>query len=258
MPIAGLTLLNQPFVVLCLSTSDDVRPCLRDFVARLLYPQLGQGKALLRGRIGRRKGPVDLCSAERAYGHDTPWRETRSRIGQPFAATRLSGARGVHRDQNSVFDGYTIAPMDWHPRTTVAAVIERDGRFLMVEELIDGRAVLNQPAGHLEEGESLSQAIVREVLEETAWRFVPEALVGVYRWRIPPEGDTYLRFCFIGSVDDHSPDRGLDEGILGTRWLTRAELQERQAGLRSPLVLRCLDDYLAGSHHPLVLLQEVP
>jgi 8-oxo-dGTP pyrophosphatase MutT (NUDIX family) len=147
--------------------------------------------------------------------------------------------------------------MDWHPRATVAAVVEREGRFLMVEERIDGRVVLNQPAGHLEEGESILQAVTREVLEETAWHFRASGLVGIYRWQIPPAGDTFLRFCFVGQVADHVPERGLDEGILGTRWLGRGELEARRSSLRSPLVLRCIDDYLAGLSFPLEILREV-
>ncbi len=144
----------------------------------------------------------------------------------------------------------------WTPRVTVAAVIERDGKYLLVEETTDGGMVFNQPAGHLEDDESLSDAVKREVREETAWRFEPAGLVGVYRWRIPDTGSTYLRFCFYGGCSDHNHGQNLDEGILGTYWMSREEL----AGcgrLRSPLVLTCLDDYLAGRRHPLELITDL-
>lgn len=147
--------------------------------------------------------------------------------------------------------------MQWSPRTTVAAVVERQGRFLLVEERIGRLPVLNQPAGHLEEGESLARAVVREVLEETAWSFEPEGLVGVYRWRVPPAGDTFLRFCFHGRVTDHRSDRALDEGILGTHWLTRDQVSSAGRRPRSPLVTRCIDDYLAGRRYPLALITEL-
>ncbi len=147
--------------------------------------------------------------------------------------------------------------MHWRPRTTVAAVIEREGRFLLVEERVAGRLVLNQPAGHLEEAESIEQAVIREVLEETAWQFSPQALVGVYRWRVPPAGDTYLRFCFSGTVTDHRSERPLDADILRTCWLSSAEIRAAAPRLRSPLVLRALEDHLAGLSYPLGLLVEV-
>ncbi len=144
----------------------------------------------------------------------------------------------------------------WTPRVTVAAVIERDGKYLLVEETTDQGMVFNQPAGHLEDDESLSDAVKREVREETAWRFEPAGLVGVYRWRIPDTDSTYLRFCFYGGCSDHHHGQHLDEGILGTHWMSREEL----AGcgrLRSPLVLTCLDDYLAGRRHPLELITDL-
>src|SRR5688572_19968282 len=104
--------------------------------------------------------------------------------------------------------------MAWNPEVTVAAVvervIERERRYLMVEELISGRLVLNQPAGHLEEGEGLIEAVIRETREETAWRLQPEALVGVYLWRNPQNQRSFLRFAFCGSVSDHQPDQPLD------------------------------------------------
>ncbi len=146
--------------------------------------------------------------------------------------------------------------MQWKPHATVAAVIERQGRFLLVEELIDGRRVLNQPAGHLEAGESFTEAVCREVLEETAHRFEPEGLVGVYLYPHPdPRQEiTYLRICFHGRSLGREPGRPLDEGIIGPLWLSREELAAEPERLRSPLVLRCIDDYLAGRRYPLDLL----
>ena len=138
-----------------------------------------------------------------------------------------------------------------HPEITVAAVAEADGRFLVVEERINRRLVINQPAGHVEPGETLLEAIVREVREETAWLFTASGLIGVYLWRHPGTGRTTKRFAFAGAVTDHRRDQRLDTGIVGTHWLTRGELKGREPQLRSPLVLRCVDDYLAGVRQPL-------
>jgi 8-oxo-dGTP pyrophosphatase MutT (NUDIX family) len=138
----------------------------------------------------------------------------------------------------------------WKPSVTVAAVIERDGKFLFVEEMIDGRRVINQPAGHLDPGESLAAACAREVLEETAHRFEPTALVGIYRWYYEPKDVTFLRFCFKGKVLGFDPDRKLDKEIVATHWLTLDQLQA-SAARRSPLVLKCVEDYLAGRNYPL-------
>jgi 8-oxo-dGTP pyrophosphatase MutT (NUDIX family) len=140
--------------------------------------------------------------------------------------------------------------MVWKPDVTVAAVIERDGRFLLVEERIRGQLVLNQPAGHLEDGEALIDAVVRETLEETAWQFTPEALLGIYQWR-SPRGHTTLRFAFIGSVHGYDAARPLDAPIVTTHWLAREEIAQRSARLRTPLVLSCIEDYLAGRRLPL-------
>jgi ADP-ribose pyrophosphatase YjhB (NUDIX family) len=145
--------------------------------------------------------------------------------------------------------------MTWRPRVTVAAVIERDGRFLLVEEEKAEGLVLNQPAGHLEEGESLIQAVVREVLEETAHDFEPRGIVGLYRWQIPPRGDTYLRCCFFGEALHHHRERPLDPDIHRALWLDPSELA--QARLRSPLVARAIEDYRAGRAYPLELLVEL-
>jgi 8-oxo-dGTP pyrophosphatase MutT (NUDIX family) len=138
------------------------------------------------------------------------------------------------------------------PDITVAALAERQGRFLLVEERIARRLVFNQPAGHVERDETLLQAVARETREETAWRFTSEAFLGAYLWRHPGTGRASLRFAFIGSVTDHDATQPLDHGILRTHWLTREQLLEREARLRSPLVLRCIDDYLAGQRHPLL------
>jgi 8-oxo-dGTP pyrophosphatase MutT (NUDIX family) len=139
----------------------------------------------------------------------------------------------------------------WTPDVTVAAVVERDRRFLMVEERISGRLVLNQPAGHLEDRETILEAVIRETREETAWRLVPVALVGIYLWRNPENDRTFLRFTFCGSVEDHRPDQALDTGIVRAAWFSHEQLRAQESRLRSPLVLRCLDDYLAGRRQPL-------
>jgi 8-oxo-dGTP pyrophosphatase MutT (NUDIX family) len=141
----------------------------------------------------------------------------------------------------------------WKPSVTVAAVIERDGRFLLVQEKSEGRLVLNQPAGHLDPGESLVEACRREVMEETAHRFEPAGLVGIYRWRYAPKEVTFLRFCFSGRVGE-SLDRELDKEIVSLHWLTPEELTARKGEHRSPLVQKCVDDFLAGKNFPLDIL----
>ncbi len=152
--------------------------------------------------------------------------------------------------------------MVWKPHVTVAAVIERDGRFLLVEEEADGAVVLNQPAGHLDDGESLAEAAARETLEETGWPFRPTGVVGVYRWRAPETGRTYLRVAFCGELDDSAPRGPLDAGIRRTLWVEPAALRTAPAsGLappRSPMVLRGVEDYLAGRRWPLDLLVDLP
>ena len=141
----------------------------------------------------------------------------------------------------------------WRPSVTVAAVIERGGRFLLVEERIDGRIVLNQPAGHLDRGESLLAACTREVLEETAHRFEPTGLVGIYRWHYAARDVTFLRFCFSGEIKGLE-DRALDREIVALHWLTEAEVKGRQDEHRSPLVQKCVQDFLAGRRFPLDVL----
>jgi 8-oxo-dGTP pyrophosphatase MutT (NUDIX family) len=147
--------------------------------------------------------------------------------------------------------------MIWKPHMTVAALVERDGRFLLVQERIEGASVLNQPAGHLEDNESLLAAVIRETREETGWRFEPDAITGIYRWREPVGQQTYIRVGFRGRVLAHDPDMPLDEGIEQTLWLTADELEQQQQRLRSPLVLRCIRDYLGGARYPLELLNDL-
>jgi ADP-ribose pyrophosphatase YjhB (NUDIX family) len=148
--------------------------------------------------------------------------------------------------------------MPWVPHITVAAVVQKDDRFLLVEELADGRKVFNQPAGHLEPGESLVEAVIRETLEETAWRFEPHALSGIYQWTHPEKQKTFIRFAFAGEVTKHLPDRELDTGIIRAVWLGKDQLLARSGQLRSPMVLRCIDDYLSGQRFPLDIVSELP
>jgi 8-oxo-dGTP pyrophosphatase MutT (NUDIX family) len=138
----------------------------------------------------------------------------------------------------------------WKPSVTVAAVIERGGRFLLIQERISGALVLNQPAGHLDPGESLAAACRREAMEETAHHFEPTALVGIYRWRDPRKDFTFLRFAFRGKVGA-AENRPLDKEIVGVQWLTPEEIRARRAEHRSPLVQQCVDDFLAGNSFPL-------
>lgn len=148
--------------------------------------------------------------------------------------------------------------MVWMPHVTVAAVVEREGRFLLVEEETDDGVRFNQPAGHLEADESLLDAVARETLEETAYRFLPEYLVGIYRWPHPSRDPTYLRFAFGGALGEHLAGRALDAGIIGPCWLSIEEIRAREAQLRSPLVLRCCEDWLSGRRYPLALLTHFP
>jgi 8-oxo-dGTP pyrophosphatase MutT (NUDIX family) len=144
--------------------------------------------------------------------------------------------------------------MTWKPHATVAAIIERDNKFLMVEELIQGKQVINQPAGHLEPDESLVEAAIRETQEETAWQFIPEAVTGIYLWKHPDNGESFLRVAFCGNCKNHKPSQLLDDGIQAAVWKTRDELMQQQQKLRSPMVIDCIDDYLAGKRYPLDLL----
>ena len=144
--------------------------------------------------------------------------------------------------------------MIWKPDVTVAAVIERDGKFLLVEEETSAGLRYNQPAGHLEADESLVDAVVRGTLEESAYHFVPQHLLGIYRWHSAESDTTYLRFAFSGKIAGHEPDRELDSGIIRTLWQSYEELRATQLRHRSPLILRCVEDHLAGKRYPLELL----
>lgn len=147
--------------------------------------------------------------------------------------------------------------MAWTLHATVAAVIARNDRYLLVEESIDGKICFNQPAGHLEPPEDLLQAVQREVLEETARPFEPKALVGVYQYDMQHKQRTYLRFCFCGSVAEPEPGRRLDSEIVATHWLDLAEIEARRASLRSPMVLQCIHDYRNGRRLPLAAIHHL-
>ncbi len=153
-------------------------------------------------------------------------------------------------------------PVPWKPSVTVAAIVERDGRFLLVEEETPEGIRLNQPAGHLDPGESLIDAAVREALEETTCAFTPDALLGVYMARSASAYEaapvTYVRFAFVGSVGEPDPARQLDDGILRTLWLTADEVRVRTREHRSPLVMKCIEDYLAGQRFPLSVVHTHP
>lgn len=143
----------------------------------------------------------------------------------------------------------------WKPSVTVAAIIEREGRYLLVEEHTPEGLRLNNPAGHLDPGESPEQGVAREALEETAFQFVPTALVGVYLSRFQrastQEDVTYLRFAYCGDLGDFDAERTLDTGIVRTLWMTPDEVRASAERHRSPLVQRCIEDHLAGQRFPL-------
>ena len=144
--------------------------------------------------------------------------------------------------------------MSWSAHVVVASVIERDGKFLLVEEDIGGAHVLNQPAGHWEAGETLIEAARREALEETGWEIEPTDVLGIYEFK-PPELDyTFLRIAFVAKTVRHHPERVLDHGIVGIVWLGREELLACAEKHRSPSVLRCIDDYLGGQRYPLSMI----
>jgi len=154
------------------------------------------------------------------------------------------------------------APSRWKPNVTVAAVIEKDGRFLLIEEETADGLKLNNPAGHLDPGETPAQGCVREAMEESAHEFTPTALVGVYISRFTRTRDnediTYLRFAFAGEAGAHYPDRPLDEGIVRAIWMTADEIRACPERHRSPLLLRCLEDYLSGQRFPLSAVYSDP
>jgi NADH pyrophosphatase NudC (nudix superfamily) len=140
---------------------------------------------------------------------------------------------------------------------SVAAVIEQNGRFLIVEERCEGQIVFNQPAGYLEKGENFITAVVRETLEETTWQFEPTALIGIYLYTSPMNGAVYQRLCFTGHPIQQDMTRSLDKDIIAAHWLTREDLFERLHKLRTPMVLRCIDDYRRGIRYPLRMLVDL-
>ena len=144
--------------------------------------------------------------------------------------------------------------MIWKPNVTVAAVIEQRGKFLLVEEKPNNGPMFNQPAGHWEPGETLIEGVVREAREETAYTFSPQALLGIYSWRHLRKDITYLRFAFTGPALSHAPGQALDAGIIRAVWLTPDEIRATQARHRSPLVLQCIEDHLAGKRFPLDII----
>jgi 8-oxo-dGTP pyrophosphatase MutT (NUDIX family) len=148
--------------------------------------------------------------------------------------------------------------MIWKPSVTVAAIVERDGRFLLVEEDTDRGRLFNQPAGHLDPGESLAHAVTRETLEETAYTFEPTGLLGVYQYHSSADDVTYIRFAFTGNISGPEAGRPLDAGIIRAVWLTPEEIRREGSRHRSPLVMRCIDDCLAGRGFPLDVLYRHP
>lgn len=149
-----------------------------------------------------------------------------------------------------------MATLRWKPNVTVAGIVARDGRFLVVEERTSAGLMINQPAGHLEDGETLLDAVRREVLEETACAFTPSHLTGVYQWRDTTGERTFLRFAFAGEVGEPVPGHALDAGIERALWLTRTEIAACATRHRSPWVLPCVDDFLAGRRAPLELFRD--
>ena len=140
------------------------------------------------------------------------------------------------------------------PRITVATIVEREGKFLMVKENSEGRLVYNQPAGHVELNESLLEAAIRETLEETAWHVNLEELLGIYQYASPSNGITYIRHCFIAKAIEPRTERDLDEGIFEAVWASLEELEQQEHQMRSPLVLEVIRDYLRGVRHPLSVI----
>lgn len=137
----------------------------------------------------------------------------------------------------------------------MAAIIHKEGKFLLVEENDNGKNVINQPAGHLENNESFIDAVIRETLEETRWQFSPAYISGIYRW-LHDNGETYLRMCFVGDVTKEHTELNLDKGIERTIWLTEQEAREHPS-LRSPLVIKSIEDFLSGNNYPLSLIQDI-
>jgi 8-oxo-dGTP pyrophosphatase MutT (NUDIX family) len=144
--------------------------------------------------------------------------------------------------------------MRWSPFITVASIIEDDGKFLLVEESTEDGIRFNQPAGHLEPNETIIEAAARETLEETAYTFIPEYLIGIYYWYYAAKDTTYLRFAFGGKITGHDPDRKLDDGIIRASWVSESEIRACVDQHRNPLLLRCIEDYKSGKKFSLDLL----
>lgn len=147
--------------------------------------------------------------------------------------------------------------MSWFPHVTVAAVIEKQRRFLLVEEQSDGLVVFNQPAGHVEIDEDICNATIRETFEETGWYIEPLALVGIYQWKSPLNDITYFRFCLHAQAIEEETQAKLDEGIIGTVWWDTDTIKKNQKRLRSPMVQQCINDYLNGQRYPLSLVKNL-
>ncbi|HEY7773885.1 MAG TPA: NUDIX hydrolase [Marinagarivorans sp.] len=146
----------------------------------------------------------------------------------------------------------------WNPHVTVATVVAREDRYLLVHERAEGNEVYNQPAGHLENGESLIQAAIRETLEETGWHVSIQALLGISRYVAPTNGETYIRFSFIAQAESLQPNATLDDGILAARWLTKAQIIDLKDALRSPLILNDIARFERGERLPLNALYDHP
>ncbi len=146
----------------------------------------------------------------------------------------------------------------WRPHVTVACVVADGDRYLMVEEMVNGRLAYNQPAGHLDDGESVSAAALRETLEETGWTVQLQHLIGVHQWRSTEHGDAVIRFSFAARGVSHDPQHPLDTDIVRALWLTRGEIAALGERLRSPLVLLSIDAWLAGRRLPLDALDYLP
>ena len=139
----------------------------------------------------------------------------------------------------------------WKQHATVAAIVEQDGLFLLVEEVTERGNRFNQPAGHLEDNETITEAVIRETLEETAYTFTPQALLGIYHWKHEHNDTTYLRFAFIGEANNHQPNLALDDGIIRAVWMSMEEIRANAHLMRSPQVITCIEDYLGGQRFPL-------
>ncbi len=147
--------------------------------------------------------------------------------------------------------------MRWNPHVTVATVVSREEQFLCVKEHSRKGEVINQPAGHWEKGETLIEAAQRETLEETGWHVSISHLISVYQWQHPEKDETFLRFCFAANCLEHEPTRELDPAIISVCWLSYKQLLDARPAWRSPMVLRCIDDFISGRNHSLDLFESV-